>query len=103
MRILQIITEVANVLHAQNLEQMKNMMTMFQLLLTAMQLTVTVVPPNTNCQTHRECPYCKKEHANHDKCWELEANKDSRPANWNTTQSAWRCLEDEPTEQWQPG
>ena len=69
--ILPMITEVVKMLHAQNAEQMKNMMTMFQLLLTTMQLTVTIVPPNTDCQTHKEFPHCKKKHANHDKCWEL--------------------------------
>jgi hypothetical protein len=101
-----VIAEVANVLQAQNAEQMKNMMAMFEKFISSMPPTVTpaaIPPPKTPRQPHNECPHCKKKHANHDKCWELDANKALRPANWKSIKSAWRCPEDEPTEQWQPG
>ena len=92
------IAEVANALHEQNVaqmtEQMKNMMTMFKELLTSVQ--PPTVPtngtktkaPRLPCHSLTECPNCKKKHANHNKCWELEANKDSRPLYWKSMQSA---------------
>ena len=89
-----VIAEVANALHEQNAEQMKNMMTMFKELLTSVQPpTVPAAgtkdkPPQKPRQPLTECPNCEKKHANHVKCWELEANKDSRLANWKSTQSA---------------
>ncbi len=88
-----VIAEVANVLQAQNKQQMKNMMSMFEKLLTSMQSSATpgaVVPPKnpTNCQPHMGCPHCNKKHRNHEKCWELDANKASRPENWKSTKSA---------------
>ena len=65
---------------------------MYKKLLTSMQSSAvpfTVVPPKipTNCQPRKEYPHCKKKHANQDKCWELEANKASRPENWKSTQT----------------
>ena len=35
------------------------------------------------------CTHCGKKHPTkkEDKCWELEKNKSSRPANWNSTKS----------------
>ena len=104
-----VIAEVANVLQAQNAEQMKNMMAMFEKLLTAQAPIVPVVdnPPKTPKrprQPRAECPHCSKKHVNHDKCWELDSNKALRPANWKSTKTvALRCPEDEPTKQWQPG
>ena len=87
-----VIAKVANALHEQNAENMKNMMTMFKELLTSVQPpTVPAAgtkPPRQPRQPKTECPNCKKKHANHGKCWELEANKASRPANWKATQSA---------------
>jgi len=87
-----IIAEVANVLQAQNAEQMKNMMAMFEKLISSMPTTVTptaVAPPKTPPhQPRNECPYCKKKHPNHDKCRELDANKALRLANWKSTKSA---------------
>jgi hypothetical protein len=86
-----VIAEVANVLQAQNAEQMKNTMAMFEKLISSMPTTVTpaaVPPPNTPHQPRNECPHCKKKHANHDKCWELDANKTRRPANWKSIKSA---------------
>jgi hypothetical protein len=88
-----VIAEVANVLQAQNKQQMKNMMDMFKKLLTSMQSSgtpVAVVPPKTptNCQPRMGCPHCNKKHRNHEKCWKLDANKASRPENWKSAKSA---------------
>ena len=87
-----VIAEVANVLQAQNAEQMKNMMAMFEKLLASAsaQAPVTppvVNPPKTPRQPCTECPHCNKKHINHDKCWELDANKALRPANWKSTKT----------------
>jgi Neuraminidase (sialidase) len=86
-----VIAEVANVLQAQNAEQMKTMMMMFEKLLASNNAHVTppaVNPPKTPRQPRNECPHCKKKHVNHDKCWELDANKALRPANWKSIKSA---------------
>ncbi len=88
-----VIAKVTNVLQAQNKQQMKNMMSMFKKLLTSMQSAATpvaVVPPKTptNCQPRIGCPHCNKKHRNHMKCWELDANKASRPENWKSVKSA---------------
>ena len=86
-----VIAEVANVLQAQNAEQMNHMMAMFEKLISSMPTTVTpaaVPPPKTPRQPRNECPHCKKKHVNHDKCWELDANKALRPANWKSIKSA---------------
>ncbi len=85
-----VITEVANVLQALNAEQTKNMMAMFEKLISSMPTTVmpaAVTPPKTPHQPRNECPHCKKKHANHDKCWKLDANKALRPANLKSTKS----------------
>jgi hypothetical protein len=87
-----VIAEVANVLQAQNEQQMKNMMSMFEKLLTSMQSSgtpVVVVPPKTptNRQPRMGCTHCNKKHRNHEKCWELNANKASRPENWKSAKS----------------
>ncbi len=87
-----VIAEVANVLQAQHEQQMKNMMSMFKKLFTSMQSSATpvaVVPPNTptNCQPCMGCPHCNKKHCNHEKCWELNANKAFRPENWKSAKS----------------
>jgi hypothetical protein len=87
-----VIAEVANVLQAQNELQMKNMMGMFKKLLTSMQSSgtpVAVVPPKTptNHQPRIGCPHCNKKHCNHEKCWELDANKASRPETWKSAES----------------
>jgi len=81
-----VIAEVANVLQAQNAEQMKNMMMMFEKLLTAHAPAAPLVvnPPKAPRQPRKECPHCSKKHANHDKCWELDANKALRPENWKS-------------------
>ncbi len=89
---VMVIAEVANVLQAQNKQQMKNMMSMFEKLLTSMQSSgtpVAVVPLKTptNRQPRMGCPHCNKKHCNHKKCWELDANKASRPENWKSAKS----------------
>jgi hypothetical protein len=86
-----VIAEVANVLQAQNAEQIKNMMTMFKKLLASTQVQ-PVAPPTANTpkkprQPRTECPHCSKKHANHDTCWELDSNKALRPANWKSTKT----------------
>jgi DNA repair exonuclease SbcCD ATPase subunit len=85
-----VIAEVANVLQAQNAEQMKNMMAMFEKLLASAQapaVPVVAAPPKTPRQPRKECPHCGKKHAKHEKCWELDANKALRPANWKSTKT----------------
>ncbi len=85
-----VIVEVANVLQAQNAEQMKTMMMMFEKLLASNNAPVTppfVNPPKTPCQPRTECRHCNKKHINHDKIWELDANKALRPANWKSTET----------------
>jgi hypothetical protein len=85
-----VITKVANVLQAQNAEQMKNMMAMFQKLLASTQAPAAPVvnPPKTPCQPRKECPSCSKKHyANHEKCWKLDANKALRPVSWKFTKT----------------
>jgi len=86
-----VIAEVANVLQAQNAEQMKQMMTMFEKLLASAQVQPAAPPisntPTTPRQPRKECPHCSKKHANHDKCWELDSNKALRPANWKSTKT----------------
>ncbi len=84
-----VIAEVANIIQAQNADQMKNMMTMFEKLLAS---HVPATPPVVNTpkaprQPRTECPHCNKKHAKHDKCWELDANKALRPANWKSTKT----------------
>ncbi len=88
-----VIAEVANVLKEQNDQQMKTMMGMFEKILTSMQSagTNTVNVPAkapSNCPPRTECLHCNKKHRNHDKCWELEANKTARPENWKSAKSA---------------
>ena len=85
-----VITKVVNVLQAQNAEQIKIIMAMFKKLLASTQAPAapTVVnPPKTPCQPCKECPHCSKKHANHKKCWELEANKALRSENWKSTKT----------------
>mgnify|MGYP006143926759 CR=1 FL=1 len=88
---VMVIAEVANVLQAQNAEQMKQMMTMFEKLLASAQVQPAAPPisntPKTPRQPRKECPHCSKKHANHDKCWELDSNKALRPANWKSTKT----------------
>ncbi len=85
-----VIAKVANVLQAQNAEQMKTMMAMFEKLLASNNSPVTppvVNPPTTPRQPRTECPHCNKKHVNHDKCRELDANKALSPANWKSTKT----------------
>ena len=87
-----VIAKVANALHIQNAEHMKNMMMMFKEILTSVQPpTVPAAgtkPPRQPRQPKTKCPNCKKKHANHGKFWELKTNKARRPAKWKATQSA---------------
>jgi hypothetical protein len=84
-----VIAEVGNVLQAQNAEQMKNMMAMFKKLLAFAQAPAAPVvnPPKTPHQPPKKCTHCSKKHVNHEKCWELNANKALRPANWKSTKT----------------
>jgi hypothetical protein len=88
------IAEVANAMHEKYEDQMKTMMTNFEKLLTSVKpptvptAEAKTKQPRKPRQQLTECPNCKKKHANHDKCWELEANKELRPANWKSTQNA---------------
>ena len=85
-----VIAEVANVLQAQNAEQMKHMMAMFEKLISSIPTTITPAAVNSTKKTRQprtECPHCSKKHANHDKCWELDANKALRPENWKSTKT----------------
>ena len=69
---------------------MKNVMAMFEKLLASVQAPaapVIVAPPKTPRQPRKDCPHCGKKHANHKKCWELEANKAIRLENWKSTKT----------------
>jgi hypothetical protein len=88
------IAEVANAIHEKYEDKMKTMMTNFEKL---QEKLLASVKPTAEAKTKQprkprqqltECPNCKKKHANHDKCWELEANKELRPANWKSVQNA---------------
>ena len=61
------IAEVANAMHEQKAEQMKNMMTMFKELLTSVQPPTKTKQPRKTRKPLTECPNCKKKHANHKK------------------------------------
>ncbi len=88
-----VIAKVPNALKEQNDQQMKTMMSMFKKILTSMHpagtmLTATIPPKApSNCTPRTECPHCNKKHCNHDKCWELEANKTARLENWKSAKS----------------
>ena len=84
-----VIAEVGNVLQAQNTEQMKNMMAMFEKLLASAQAPAAPIvnPPKMPHHPPKKCTYCSKKHVNHEKCWELNANKALRPANWKSTKT----------------
>ena len=63
---------------------------MFEKLLTSVQAPaapVVVAPPKTPHQPHKNCPHCGKKHVNHEKCWELKANKAPRPESWKSTKT----------------
>jgi hypothetical protein len=70
---------------AQN-KQNENMMEMFKMMMQSMGTNAplpTPTPPNPNNRQRRDkCPSCGFRHAKPQDCWELEANKSKRPANW---------------------
>jgi len=92
------IAEVANAMHEkyeeQLKEQMKTMATNFEKLQEKLLASVKPTAEDKTKQNRKprqqraECPNCKKKHVNHDKCWELDANKELRPANWKSTKNA---------------
>ena len=88
------IAEVANAIHEKYEDKMKTMMTNFEKLLTSVKPPTVPTAKSKTKQPRKprqqltECPNCKKKHANHDKFWELEANKELRPANWKSVQNA---------------
>ncbi len=52
------------------------------------------------------CKHCGKKYPakQEDKYWKLETNKDSRPSNWKSAKSTWRCEGPiQEIETWQPG
>jgi hypothetical protein len=73
-------------LQANQDKQFKQMMEMFtQMMKANVPVPATPAPASAppNQPTNRKlCPHCKRPHSKPEKCWELEANKDSRPANW---------------------
>eukprot|EP01082_Thalassiosira_pseudonana_P004637 g4040.t1 g4040 contig15:204992-206117(-) len=77
------IAEVAMVMQSNQEKQFKQMMEMFKEL---MQANVPGAPSQASVPTQSKqrkvCPHCKRPHAKPDKCWELDANKADRPANW---------------------
>ena len=77
------IAEVAMVMQSNQEKQFKQMMEMFKEL---MQANVPGAPSQASVPTQSKqrkgCPHCKRPHAKPEKCWELDANKADRPANW---------------------
>lgn len=41
-----------------------------------------------NSRQRKPCPHCKKRHIKQDDCWELDKNKDKRPANWKSVKES---------------
>jgi hypothetical protein len=73
------IAEVAMMLQTNQDKQFKQMMEMFDKVMKTKNS-----PAETPAQPgqRKVCPHCKRPHAKPEKCWELEANKADRPANW---------------------
>jgi hypothetical protein len=78
------IVEVAIVLQENQDKQFKQMMEMFNEMMKANvpAMPVPAPAPPTQPKQRKLCPHCKLPHAKPEKCWELEANNDSCPANW---------------------
>eukprot|EP01082_Thalassiosira_pseudonana_P009571 g8616.t1 g8616 contig3:500456-501555(+) len=77
------IAEVAMVMQSNQEKQFQQMMEMFK---EFMHTNVPGAPSQASVPTQSKqrkvCPHCKRPHVKPDKCWELEANKADRPANW---------------------
>ena len=54
---------------------------------------------NKTASSEEACPHCNKPHPHHDKCWELEKNKNSRPRNWTSVKTNRRREEPAPKKQ----
>lgn len=82
------LAEVASVMQSASEKQMEKLMEMFMKSLEEMIKISPNLTPNSNptrCNHHQNftpCPHCSLKHKDHAGCWELEAKKDKRPANW---------------------
>jgi len=67
-------------------KQTDKMLEMFKTMMQTMQGTSPAAPANPpnscNRNTRAKCPNCGMRHAKPEDCWELDANKGKRPANW---------------------
>jgi hypothetical protein len=72
-------------MQAAQTKQTENMMEMFKTMMKTMGSNAplpTPTPAPTNCPRCDKCPTCGFRHAKPAECWELEASKSKRPANW---------------------
>ena len=72
-------------MQAAQAKQTENMMEMFKTMMKTMGSNAplpTTTPAPTNPPRRDKCPACGFRHAKPAECWELEANKSKRPANW---------------------
>jgi uncharacterized protein (DUF305 family) len=77
------IAEVAMVMQSNQEKQFKQMMEMLKEVMKAnVPGAPSQAPVPTQNKQRKVCPHCKRPHSKPDKCWELEANKADRPANW---------------------
>ena len=80
---------VAEILQENQNQQFEKMLALFTTALKTLpgntepsKQPIAPLPNSTQRQTYPQCPHCKLKHMNPEKCWELEANAASRPANW---------------------
>ena len=80
------IQEVANAMQEKQDKQFQQMMQMFQAMMQANnagQAPPAQVPTETKDQ-RLKCKHCNRRHKKESDCWELEANKNKRPAGYKT-------------------
>ncbi len=79
-----IMAEVANNIAKQNQKQFKEMMQLFQKALEMKNSPNTPANPSDG-KKKKKCPHCLMEvYHKPEKCFELEANADKRPAGWKS-------------------
>lgn len=109
----------AEAMQATQNKQTNKILDMLKTIMQMMQGNLPASAPATNQQNNQnhnsrmKCLNCGMRHAKPEDCWELEANKSKRPANWkpaaehikeyNANKNSKKCKENGSSEQWQPG